>query len=228
MVLPGGGYQHLAEHEGKDIAEFLSAAGFDCGVLSYRLAPDHRHPDMLQDAQRGMRMMRAAEAIRCKNIAVLGFSAGGHLAGSLSVHHDQLTSKADDLSETYSARPDAAVLCYPVIAMRGEHVHEGSRNNLLGEDPGEDDLKLMDLHRHVDADTPPTFLWHTAEDAGVPAENSLMYATALLAHDVPAELHLYEQGKHGLGLAEGMPAVSSWIELAMMFLDRYLNEVHAD
>lgn len=229
MVCPGGGYAHLADHEGPTIAERLNTAGFDAAVLRYRLGPEHRHPAMIHDAQRGLRLMRTHRSIRAGKIAVLGFSAGGHLASTLAVHHDTFTSDHDGSASSVSARPDAAVLCYPVIDVAGpENAHTGSRNNLLGPDADAALLEQMSTHRHVDARTPPTFLWHTADDPSVPMGNSLLFARACRAAGVPVELHVYESGRHGLGLAEGEPDVAGWWALCLAFLDRHLNDEPAE
>jgi acetyl esterase/lipase len=151
---------------------------------------------------------------------VLGFSAGGHLASTLATHHQRFVSPEDDLASSQDARPDAAVLCYPVIDM-GEFAHVMSRNRLLGPDPDPALLTLLSNHLQVTADTPPTFLWHTADDAGVPMEGSLFFAAACRKHKVPVELHVFESGKHGLGLADGQPA-GAWKDFCVEFLRRHL------
>lgn len=219
MVCPGGGYQSLSHHEGAEVAERLAEAGFDAAVLRYRLGPDHHHPAMIQDAQRGMRLMRQRPEIRAEKVAVLGFSAGGHLASSLAVHFDRWVSDEDDLSEAYPARPDAVVLCYPVIDMDGPYTHQGSREALLGQDASLELAETMSTYLQVSAATPPTFLWHTADDAVVPMQNSLIYATVCRNMGVSVELHVYESGEHGLGLAPGHGA-SVWFDACTEFLDR--------
>ena len=223
LIFPGGGYSHLAAHEGESYAEALNAANFDAAVLQYRLAPDSRHPDMIHDAQRGMRLLRMHPSIRATAFAVIGSSAGGHLAASLAVHHQSFGNERDDLAATVSARPDAVVLCYPVIDLVGAGAHSGSRKNLFGETPVAGDLERMSLHRHVTSQTPPTFLWHTFEDQAVPVENSLLYAAACRAHGVPVELLCFERGRHGLGLALDIPDVRPWFASACMFLGRHLE-----
>lgn len=228
LVLPGGAYMMHADYEGHDIAECLNRAGFDATVLKYRLASNgHQHPDMIHDAQRAMRVVRrriATGKARGQKVAVFGFSAGGHLAATLTVHHDTFTSDADELADDHAARPDAAVLCYAVIDFTGDAAHAGSRQALLGE-RREHDVELRQLlspQLHVDADTPPTFLWHTAEDDGVLVANSLMFAQACADHGVPVELHVYENGPHGMGLAVDDPSVGTWIDHAVAFLKRHL------
>ncbi|MEM8781809.1 MAG: alpha/beta hydrolase [Planctomycetota bacterium] len=221
LVLPGGGYASLAEHEGEPVARRFNDAGFHAAVLRYRLGPEHRHPAMLHDAQRAMRLLRTAETFPAGKIAVLGFSAGGHLAGTLATHGDQNADPADDLSPSVSARPDAAILAYPVIDLHGEHAHAGSREHLLGPSGGPDASPPLDLHRAVTTDTPPTFLWHTADDESVPVQNSVMFADACRGHGVPHELHVFESGSHGLGLAPHHTA-AGWPDLAIAFLRRHL------
>lgn len=230
LICPGGGYGALAAHEGEDIAAWLNGVGFHAAVLAYRLgSAGHHHPAMIHDAQRAMRLLRHhadAWRVRSDAIAVLGFSAGGHLASTLAVHHQRFHHDADDLAGL-DAAPNAAVLCYPVIDLATSVAHSGSRSNLLG--PRCDDAELRELlstDRHVGPQTPPTFLWHTATDAGVPAANSLRFASACLAAGVPVELHVFEQGKHGLGLATGpraMPDVAVWADLCVRFLRRHLD-----
>lgn len=233
MVCPGGGYGALAPHEGGHIADWLNTAGFHAAVLSYRLgSAGHRHPAMIHDAQRGLRLLRHHAPdwqIKPDGIGVLGFSAGGHLASSLAVHHARLACEEDDLAPHVPARPDAAVLCYPVIDMAGAAAHTGSRTNLLGPDPDPDLCELMSTHRHVDHATPPTFLWHTAEDAGVAMDNSVLFAQGCRAAGVPVELHIYPHGRHGLGLADGWEGhardayVATWADLCLAFLRSMLG-----
>ena len=225
MVCPGGGYGTLADHEGEPVAQWLNRQGFHAAVLRYRHGPDNRHPRPTLDAQRGLRLLRAnAEAwgFRPDAVAVLGFSAGGHLASTLAVHYDDFHCAADDLAGHISARPDAAVLCYPVIDMAGPFTHRGSRSNFLGSDLPPDLLDLMSTERHVTAQTPPCFLWHTADDEPVPVENSLQFVAACRKQKVPVELHVYESGRHGLGLADEQPDIATWKDHAAAFLMRHL------
>lgn len=225
VVCPGGGYGMLADHEGPVIARWLNDHGFHAAVLRYRLAPN-RHPAMINDAQRAIRMVRknaGAWGVDPKAIAILGFSAGGHLAASATVHYDRFTCPQDDLAGPYSARPDAAVLCYPVIDFGGEFSHAGSRANLLGENPDPALVELFSNHKQVTPRTPPTFLWHTADDDGVPMENSLLFAMACRRARVPVEVHVFDKGRHGLGLATTeAPAVAVWSGMCLSFLRRHL------
>jgi len=168
--------------------------------------------------------MRGHEAIRSPKIAVMGFSAGGHLASSLAVHFDRFQCDQDPLAATVSARPDAAVLCYPVINLSDEQVaHQGSRDALLGGSPRSELVMLMSTEQHVTAQTPPTFLWHTVQDQGVSVENSMLFAAACHRVGVPFEMRIYEEGVHGLGLALDRPDVSRWFEDCLMFLGRHLE-----
>ncbi|NOZ22966.1 MAG: alpha/beta hydrolase [Planctomycetes bacterium] len=221
LICPGGGYAGRARHEGIAVAERLNEAGLNAFVVHYRVAP-HRHPAPLRDASRAIRMIRdRAEEWKVgpDRIAILGFSAGGHLAGSLGVHHgDPDASPAEDDLRHISNRPDALILCYAVLNAVSEFAHRGSMGNLLGPDAPEEMLRKMSLELHVTENTPPTFLWHTAEDPGVKVENSLLFAEALSRHGVPFELHVYPEGRHGLGLAPEDPHVATWMDLCCEWL----------
>lgn len=223
VVFPGGGYGHLAvDHEGKQIGEWLNSLGVAAFVCEYRHSGrGYRHPAPLQDAQRAVRTVRAqAEefGVDPSKIGVLGFSAGGHLASSLGTHFDAGDASADDPIERVSCRPDFLVLCYPVITFVDEAMHRGSRRNLLGEEADEELIRGMSSELQVTAKTPPTFLFHTNEDAGVPPENSVLFYLALRRANVPAELHVYEQGRHGLGLAAETPGTAAWPSAAAAWL----------
>ncbi len=223
VVCPGGGYGHLAMgHEGKQIGEWLNDFGVTAIVLEYRLGPRYRHPAPLQDVRRALRTVRAraaAHSIDPARIGVLGFSAGGHLAASASTLFEAGDAAAEDPVERVSSRPDFAILCYPVIMFRKPHGHVGSGRNLLGPEATEEQLEAMSLQKRVTKDTPPTFLFHTNEDRGVPPENSIQYYLALREHGVPAELHIYEKGRHGVGLAPGQAGTSSWPERCREWLE---------
>jgi acetyl esterase/lipase len=219
LVFPGGGYSHRAEHEGVNIARAFNEKGIHAFVLQYRVHPN-LHPAPLNDAIRAIRIIRSkAEELKIKSdkIAVCGFSAGGHLTGSLGVHYEQGDPSASDPLKQIDSRPDALILCYAVNSS-GEFAHQGSFKNLLGENASPDMREKMSLEKQVDANTPPTFLWHTAEDPGVPVENSLLFAKELSKHNVPFELHVYEKGRHGLGLAPDLPRVATWFELCSAWL----------
>lgn len=212
IVCPGGGYVVLAEHESEPVARWLAALGIAAFVLRYRLAPQHHHPAMLQDAARAVRAVRADAArwhVDPARIGVLGFSAGGHLASLLMTHHDPSDPRAAEPLERVSSRPDLAVLVYPVITLQAPHGHEGCRECLLGSDPDPADVAALSSNLQVTADTPPAFLVHTSDDR-VSCMNSLLMAQALSAAGVPFELHLYERGGHGYGLAENEPVLGTW------------------
>src|SRR5262245_3648135 len=176
VICPGGGYGGLAQHEGKDYALWLAEHGVTGFVLKYRLGSHgYRHPRMLQDAARAVRTVRARAAkwgVDPKRVGIMGSSAGGHLASTLVKHFEAGDPNAQDEIEKQSSRPDLGILCYAVITL-GEKTHQGSKKNLLGENPSEDLVKSLSNELQVTKETPPTFLWHTAEDAGVPAENSM-------------------------------------------------------
>lgn len=214
VICPGGGYGHLADgHEGREIAAWLNTHGVTAFVLKYRLAPRYRHPAPLQDAQRAIRMVRTRAGewgVDPRRIAMMGFSAGGHLASTAGTHFDQGDTNATDVVDRVSCRPDLLILCYPVISLSSPYTHVGSRNNLLGTMP---DVKLLDSlanDQQVTPETPPTFLFHTSGDKAVPPENSILFYLALHSKGVPAEMHIYEQGGHGVGLASKDPVVSTW------------------
>ena len=208
VILPGGGYGGLAGHEGKGYADWFVTNGITCFVLKYRLgSAGYRHPVMLQDAARAVRVVRARAAefkIDPKRVGIIGSSAGGHLASTLLTHFDAGKADATDAVERESSRPDLGILCYPVITM-GANTHQGSKNNLLGKEPSAELVKLLSNELQVTKDTPPTFLWHTVEDKAVKVENSLDFAAALQRAGVPFDLHVYQKGAHGLGLGKNHP-----------------------
>jgi acetyl esterase/lipase len=213
VVCPGGGYGALAPHEGRDIALWLNSIGVTAVVLKYRLGPKYQHPVMKQDLLRAIRFTRAKAAewkLDANRIGVMGFSAGGHLASTAATHFDAGDSTAADPIERIKSRPDLAILCYPVITMSDPHAHKGSRKNLLGESPSPELIDLLSNEKRVNPTTPPTFLFHTADDAVVPVENSLLFAAALRRAGVPHEMHIYEHGRHGVGLAANDPSLSTW------------------
>ena len=223
IVCPGG-YNHLAPHEAEPIAKWLNNAGVTAFVLSYRLAPRYRWPAAFLDVSRALRTVRhrAKELdLDEKRVGVLGFSAGGHLAATVSTHFDSDDRDANDPIDQQSARPDIAVLCYAVITFTGLSAHTGSRKALLGDNPTEEMIDLLSNEKHVTPHTPPTFLFHTVADTSVPFENSVMYATALRKAGVPFELHLFQPGKHGVGLAEADPVLKAWPGLCATWLSRH-------
>lgn len=211
LVLPGGGYQMLADHEGHDYAEWLRGLGLHAFVLRYPVAPA-RHPEPVTVAAAAQAYVRSGDhglIVDPTRVGVIGSSAGGHLAGCLSV----------GVIGAEAARPDFAILCYPVISFLDEP-HVGSAENLLGPDLTEQDRAALSLELLVDERTPPTFLWSTADDEAVPVSNSLRYAQALVAAGVSTELHVLPHGQHGLGLAPDEPAVAGWTRLCEEWLQR--------
>lgn len=208
VICPGGGYGGLAGHEGKGYAEFLQMHGINAFVLKYRLgSAGYRHPIMLGDAARALRTVRAnavAWKIDPHRIGVMGSSAGGHLASTLLTHFDEGDAASNDPIERVSSRPDLGILCYAVISM-GPLTHKGSRKNLLGSDPSAELIKELSNELQVTSKTPPTFLWHTANDGVVKVANSLAFAAAMSKAKVPFALHVFENGRHGLGLASKPP-----------------------
>jgi acetyl esterase/lipase len=214
VICPGGGYVRLSvDHEGRQVAEHFNRLGLAAFVLQYRLGPRYRHPSMLLDAQRAIRTVRSRAAeygIRSDRVGIMGFSAGGHLASTAGTHFDAGRPDAADPIERAGSRPDFLILGYPVVTFRQAWVHRGSRDYLLGPVQHPDLLAELSNERQVTKETPPTFLFHTDADTGVPSENSVHFYLALRRAGVPAELHIYEKGRHGVGLAPGDPVLSTW------------------
>ena len=215
VVCPGGGYGGLADHEGKGYALWLNDQGIAAFVLKYRLgSAGYRHPIMLQDAARAVRLVRARAGdwgVDTHLVGIMGSSAGGHLASTLVTHFDAGNANAADAVDRQSSRPDLGILCYPVISM-GPNTHQGSKNNLLGQNPSAELMKLLSNELQVTKDTPPCFVWHTWEDSAVKVENSLDFAVALRRAGVPFELHVYEKGPHGLGLGSRDYNPAKWLD----------------
>jgi len=212
IVCPGGGYTHLADHEGGPVAEWLNTLGVTAFVLKYRLGPRYHHPAPMLDAARAIRTVRArAEewGLDPQRIGILGFSAGGHVASTAGTHFDSGKTDATDPIERVSSKPNLMVLVYPVITMM-EKTHAGSKLNLLGATPTPELIGLLSNDEQVTKETPPTFLVHTMTDTAVPVENSLQFVTALRKAGVPFEFHLYERGPHGFGLGTKDPILATW------------------
>src|SRR5579859_2071715 len=214
IVCPGGGYGGLADnHEGRQVANWLNSLGIAAFVLKYRLGPRYHHPVELGDAQRAIRMVRSRAkefGISEDRIGILGFSAGGHLASTAGTHFDSGNPGAPDPIDRLSSRPDFLVLGYPVISFTTPYTHQGSLHNLLGDNPDPKLVESLSSELQVTPQTPPTFLFHTNEDTTVPSENSVLFYLALRKNKVPAELHIFEKGPHGVGLAMRDPALSEW------------------
>ena len=214
VVCPGGGYVHLAmEKEGSDIAEWLNSIGIAAFVLKYRLGPRYHHPIEMWDGQRALRYVRyhAKEyGINSNRIGIWGFSAGGHLASTVGTHFDNGKPQAPDPIDRVSCRPDFMVLAYPVVTMLPPYVHKGSRRALLGDHPDPKLVRYLSNELQVTSETPPTFLFSTDADTTVPCENSIQFFLALRQNHVPAEMHIFEPGPHGVGLAPTRAALSIW------------------
>jgi acetyl esterase/lipase len=211
IICPGGAYRGLAKHEGEDYARFFGSYGITAFVLKYRLGPDYGYKEITADAFRAVRFVRANAKkwnINDKAIGIIGSSAGGHLASTVMTHFDSGDSLSGDPIERVSSRPDFGILCYPVISM-GPIGHEVSREQFLGKNPSAALVRLYSNELQVTAETPPCFLWHTAEDKTVSVENSLEFARALQRNGVPFDLHIYEKGRHGIGIGDKPPFVNA-------------------
>jgi len=231
VICPGGGYGILAyDWEGSDIARWLNSRGIAAFVLKYRLPGSKSnivpHKSPLMDAQRAMRIVRHNASgwnIDPGRIGVMGFSAGGHLASTLSTHYDDGDASSSDPVDQVSCRPDFSVLVYPVISFTEEFQHSGSRINLLGEDADEELVRYYSNELQVTEDTPPAILIHSDDDAGVPVENSIAYYKALRANKIPSELHIYPYGGHGYSLAIGQGHLSTWPDRVIEWI-RYIYQ----
>lgn len=215
IICPGGGYGGLAmDHEGKQIIEWANSIGLTAVLCDYRhRGKGYGHPAPSQDALRAVRMVRAKASewnIDPNKIGIMGFSAGGHLVSTVITQFDAGDKDSIDPIARESSRPDFAILCYPVISMGSSFTHRGSEVNLLGEKATKETLEGFASERNVRSDTPPTFLMHTVEDKPVPVENSLVFYQAMIAKGVPGELHVYQKGPHGVGLARNIPGTSDW------------------
>lgn len=221
IVCPGGGYSCRAPHEGTPIAEKFNRLGFHTFVLEYRVSPQAKFPEPQRDALRAIKIVRSRAVefkIKPDCIALLGFSAGGHLTSSSAFLYDKVDANAGDAADAVSARPDATVLCYAVISGVNEP-HNGSFKRLLNHtDPDYKTLLSLSGERQVNNRTPPSFIWHTAEDSAVPVANSLNYATELGKHNIPYSLHVFPFGCHGKGLATDTVDVLRWPDLCADFL----------
>ena len=215
VVVPGGGYCMKADHEGAPIAEMLNQAGVSAYVLDYRVKPCHMLAP-LADAKRAIRLVRS---MGYEKVAILGFSAGGHLTCTAATLYDAGDPDAADPLERLSSRPDAFIPCYAVVSF-GAFTHRGSRESLLGQENADnwELVRKFSNELHITPDTPEAFIWHTAADQAVPVENSLNLALALSAQGVPYEMHIFPQGRHGLGLAEEFEDVKQWSALLQKWM----------
>jgi acetyl esterase/lipase len=227
VLCPGGSYVALAaNHEGRQVANWLNSLGIAAFVLKYRLGPRYHHPVELSDAQRAIRMVRAHAVeygVTADHVGIMGFSAGGHLASTAGTHFDSGDPNDPDPIQRASSRPDFLVLGYPVISMKPPYVHAGSLKNLLGDSPDPKLVENLSNELQVTPQTPPAFLFHTTEDKAVPVENSVLFYLALRKAGVPAELHVFEKGPHGFGLNYKDPVLAMWPPLlANWFRERGL------
>jgi len=222
IIAPGGAYGALASnHEGRQVASLVNAMGITAFVLKYRLGPKYRHPIEIGDAQRAIRLVRTRAqefSISTDRIGLMGFSAGGHLAATAGTHFDAGNPAAADPIDRASSRPDYLVLAYAVVSFNPAITHAGSVRNLLGENPDPKLVEELSNELHVTAQTPPTFLFHTTADTAVPAENSVQFYLAAKKAKIPVEMHIFENGPHGVGLALNDPALSAWPTLLMNWL----------
>ncbi|NNL00877.1 MAG: alpha/beta hydrolase, partial [Eudoraea sp.] len=220
LIFPGGGYQILAyDWEGSDIAKYLNSKGIAGIVVKYRLPTskslENNQIVPLQDAQRAMRLTRYMAKnwnISDEKIGIIGFSAGGHLASTLGTHFEDEVYKYVDGADLLSARPDFMALVYPVISFSDSSTHSGSKNALLGDEPDAANITYFSNELHVTENTPPTVLFHAADDEAVPPENSLLFFKALKEKGVPAELHIYPKGGHGFSLATKNRSLNRWTQ----------------
>ena len=220
VICPGGGYHFLSyDWEGTDIAKWLNSKGIAAFVLKYRLPNSESikvsYEAPLQDVQRAMRLVRFhAEkwGVKVDEVGVFGFSAGGHLASSLGTQFDSPNNFKETEIDLISARPDFMALIYPVVTMKNDFVHKGSREALLGKNPSYELIEKFSNGLQVTKNTPPTFLVHSGDDQAVPVENSLHFYKALKDNDVKAEMHIYPSGGHGYSLAIGRGHLQTWTD----------------
>jgi acetyl esterase/lipase len=222
VIAPGGGYQNLAmEHEGRQFAYWFNAMGVTAFVLKYRLGPRYHHPIELGDAQRAIRTARSRATefnVIPDRIGMMGFSAGGHLAATAATHFDGGDANAADPIDRVSSRPDFLILGYPVISFDTAITHAGSLRNLLGDNADPKLVEDLSNDLRVTAQTPPTFIFHTTNDNAVPVENSVRFYLALRKAKVPVEMHLFEAGPHGVGMALNDASLSQWPQLLMTWM----------
>jgi acetyl esterase/lipase len=220
IICPGGGYRAISDN-GEETASWLNEIGISAVVLRYRVAPYH-HPCPLLDAQRAMRLVRfhAEEwKIDPERIGIIGFSSGGHLAATVGTHYDSGNPEDEDPIERQSCKPSLMILCYARITML--HYEHEYNKNLLGNEPSYELRELLSNEKHVTSETPPAFLWITADDQNIKTGHNLLFAAALSDHNVPFEMHIFESGKHGLGLAKDHVSAKHWTHLCQLWMARH-------
>ncbi|MDE6182039.1 MAG: alpha/beta hydrolase [Eubacteriales bacterium] len=224
VICPGGGYSAIGG-EGEKVASWFNFFGINAFVLNYRVAP-YKFPAPLLDAKRAIRYLRHNAKdfnIDPEKIAIIGFSAGGHLAGLVSELFDEYEDWAVDEIDKISAKPDLSVLCYPVVSLCEDYGHKGSATNLLGDDTSL--LEKLSLEKNVREDMPKMFVWHSAMDKVVSVRNSMELGIALSEKEVPFYLHVFQNGAHGIGLAENIEGTKEWTHLLKILLkDEYFVE----
>ncbi|MEM7476474.1 MAG: alpha/beta hydrolase [Planctomycetota bacterium] len=225
VIYPGGGYGGLAMgHEGHDIAAWANSMGLAGVIVNYRhRGKGYGHPCPMLDAQRAIRMTRSKAKewnIDPAKVGVLGFSAGGHLTTTVLTHFDEGDKTAEDSVDQESCLSNFGVVCYAVVAFDQEYTHKGSQRNLLGQDASQELVDSLSNEKQVKPKTPPCFVWHTAEDKAVPAENSLVFYSALVKQGISAELHVFPKGRHGIGLGASVEGANKWPELCHAWLQR--------
>jgi acetyl esterase/lipase len=219
IICPGGGYRAISDN-GEETASWLNEIGISAVVLRYRVAPYH-HPCPLADAQRAMRTVRyhaRAWNIDPERIGVIGFSSGGHVAATVATHYDAGNPDDEDPIERMGSRPSLMILCYARITML--HYEHEYNKNLLGPNPTHELRVLLSNELHVNSETPPAFMWITADDQNIQTGHNLLFAQALSDHHIPFEMHIFESGKHGLGLAKDHPSAKHWTTLCELWLEK--------
>lgn len=223
LVFPGGGYAGLAmEDPGYTGAKWLNSLGIAAFVVKYRLGRRYHHPAQLNDAQRAVQIVREnAEDWKLDRdkIGVMGFSAGGHLASTVGTHFEEVDIYINESSERYSSRPDFMILVYPLITMKDNYTNRFALRHLLGKDPSPNLITSLSNETQVTSKTPPTFIVHGSNDDVVPVQNSVQFYLALKEHNVPAEMHIYEDAPHGFKLGFHDPVLSSWTKLCVLWLE---------
>jgi acetyl esterase/lipase len=220
LICPGGGYYVQAPHEGQPFAQLLALYGIVSVVLTYRVFPD-RYPGSYSDACRAIRLLRKNADkydIDPDKIGIMGFSAGGHLASTVATQPDLYKEPEDELAHSISARPDRVILGYPVISFIDDYAHKGSSRSLLGDEPDPAMVRQLSNNHQITKDNPPAFLFHAADDKGVPVYNSLSFAEACMKKGVPVEMHIYPEGGHGMGMALEDHSLKTWTELLINWL----------